>query len=710
MRLCWYRLRWPREVELERLRAMSLLLATSAAAPVVVESVGRAGVVEHRLGLPASRASAVVEQLQGALPNLGMVAVEARPSSALGRALEVRLTTPERALRTEQSELVSRALLTALALARRGEEVVVQWQLLTALPPARVGSGAERLPTSVADVLLGRRSVLDSEGRQALRAKRALPVWRSVGRIAARAASPAREQILLREVLSALRLADAPGVRLLVRRCSPARIDKPGRSWFAPLRLNSAELVTVAGWPIGVTSEYLVERSRARVLPPSKAIARRDRVLAVATVPGRERPIALTASDGLRHLHVVGPTGVGKSTLLLSLISQDIAAGRAVVVIEPTGDLIDDVLARVPARRLRDVVVLDPADERPVGLNPLAGGARPPELVADELLGMFRSMYESSWGPRTNDILAASLLTLARTPDMTLCALPALLADPRFRHRVVSALDDPIGLEPFWVAYEAWSAAERLAAIAPTMNRIRPFLLRPQLRAVLGQSRPRFELSHVFSARKVLLVNLAKGTLGSEAAALLGSLILTQLWAAALRRTTIAAGRRQPVFVYVDEVQDYLRLPTDVGEALVQARGLGVGFVLAHQHLSQLDPATRSAVLTNARSRVCFQLAAEDARVLASSPLTPDDFRELPPFEVYAQLVADGAVQPWCSGRTLPPAAAPLSRPDEVRQASRERYGIDRRSVDAEIEQLIGGGRIGPDDLSPRRRNDRGVA
>lgn len=157
------------------------------------------------------------------------------------------------------------------------------------------------------------------------------------------------------------------------------------------------------------------------------------------------------------------------------------------------------------------------------------------------------------------------------------------------------------------------------------------------------------------------------------------------------------------------EVQDYLRLPTDVGEALVQARGLGVGFVLAHQHLSQLDPTVRSAVLTNARSRVCFQLAAEDARTLASGSVSADDFRELPAFEVYAQLVAGGAVQPWCSARTLPPSPV-LSNADEVHRRSRERYGIDRQVVDAEIERLLGGAPIGASDLAPRRRDDRGAA
>jgi hypothetical protein len=292
---------------------------------------------------------------------------------------------------------------------------------------------------------------------------------------------------------------------------------------------------------------------------------------------------------------------------------------------------------------------------------------------------------------------------------MTLCALPALLVDPGFRHRIVSALDDPVGLEPFWLMYENWSDTERLAAIAPSLNRIRPFLMRPQLRAVLGQVEPRIDLSRAMNERKIVLVNLGKGVIGGESAALLGSLILGQLWAAALRRSSIAPKQRHPVFVYVDEVQDYLRLPTDIGDALVQARGLGLGFVLAHQHLSQLNASVRAAILTNARSRVCFQLAADDARAIASGSVTADDLRELPAFEIYAQLVAGGAVQPWCSAKTLPPATATGSAGDVV-ERSRARYGVDRRTVDRAIEQLLNGATSDASDLAPRRRDDRDAA
>ena len=263
-------------------------------------------------------------------------------------------------------------------------------------------------------------------------------------------------------------------------------------------------------------------------------------------------------------------------------------------------------------------------------------------------------------GPRTSDILHAGLLTLTRLPGMSLAALPLLLSDPAFRRRVVGSLNDPIGLNPFWTSFEAWSEAERGTAIAPVMNKLRPFLMRPSLRRVIGQSEPKFDLQSVFHSRRILLVNLAKGAMGIEAASLLGALVLAGLWQHAQERSRIEPGKRAPVFVYIDEFQDYLHLPTDLGDALAQARGLGIGFVLAHQHLAQLSPSMRAGVMANARSRICFQLAQDDAKTLAASStiLGTEDFTSLDAYQFYAQLVAGGAVEPWCSGQSLPSSTA----------------------------------------------------
>ncbi len=196
-----------------------------------------------------------------------------------------------------------------------------------------------------------------------------------------------RQHQLLGRVSAALRTAQAPGVELGVRPTRIGPVEGVALPCFWPLALNVGELMGLAAWPVGSVEGLPIQRARSRALPPPGTVPSRGRVVAQATFPGQERDLALSPRDALQHLQVLGPTGVGKSTLLLNLICQDLAAGRGVVVIEPKGDLIDDVLARVPPRRWNDIVVLDPADDgQPVGLNPLARRGQPAELVADQLL------------------------------------------------------------------------------------------------------------------------------------------------------------------------------------------------------------------------------------------------------------------------------------------------------------------------------------
>jgi hypothetical protein len=709
--LIWLRLRWPREVTPDQVTQAFRLLATAGGQPVIVETIGSPGAVQHRLALSSEQAEGMVDQLRAVLPGLSIEALPERPALTVTRAVELRLSTRRRPVRTDDLAAVNRALLTALAHLRPGEHLALQWVLGRALAPAAVPNHVEGLAHEswLGALLLapfGPPPPMDAEVRAALRSKQAEPGWQLTGRMAVQAGSAGRERQLIRQVVGALRTSAAPGVGWRLHSIRPAQVRDARLPWRLQLRMNAVELAAVSTFPVGATGELPVDRLGSRLVAPSTAIPRKGRVIGQASFPGRERPLALSATDSLRHLHALGPTGSGKSTLLLNLIAQDMAAGRAVVVIEPKGDLIADVLARVPAARLDDVVVIDPTDtQRPVGLNPLQLNGRSPELAADQLLGTIHSLHAANWGPRLADILGASLLTLARTPGMSLAALPLLLTDAGFRRRILRGVDDPIGLAPFWSAYEAWSEAERAAAIAPVMNKLRPLLLRPELRAIIGQADGGFDLRRIFTERKILLVNLSKGLLGPETSALLGSLVVGLLWQAVLGRAAIAPERRHPVFVYVDEFADYLHLPVDMADALAQARGLGVGFVVAHQHLHQLDPSMRAAVLANVQSRVAFRLPSEDARpIAAGSALDPEDFQSLGAFEAYAQLVASAAVQPWCSLHSLPPAE-PSTNPALVRTTSRLAYGRDRAAVEAELQALFFGDLgTGGDDLAPRRR------
>jgi type IV secretory pathway TraG/TraD family ATPase VirD4 len=455
-----------------------------------------------------------------------------------------------------------------------------------------------------------------------------------------------------------------------------------------PCLLNAAELAAVIGWPTNSPQLPGLTLGGCRQLAPAADIPSYGRVIAHATFPGARRPLAIAPDDRLRHAHVIGPTGTGKSTLLLNLIVQDMAAGDGVVVIDPKGDLISDCLQRVPRHRLHDVMLLDPTDaERPVGLNLLSAVGDGAELMVEQVVGIFHNLYSAFWGPRTDDILRAALLTLTHQPGMTLAEVPLLLTDEGFRRRLVARLDEPVALEPFWAWYESLKASERSVVIGPVLNKLRSFLLRGRVRSIIGQSESTIDFTELLAGQRILFVSLAKGLLGEEAAALLGSLVVARLWQATQARAGLLPSQRPRVLVHIDEFQDYLNLPTSMADLLAQARGLGVGLVLAHQHLGQLPIEVRRAVLANARSRVVFQTGAEDARLLAREfepHLTPADLQGLGPHEVVAAFAVGAHVAPPATGVTSPPPPA-TSRAASVRTASRQRYGRDRTAVEQAI-------------------------
>lgn len=707
--LSWFRLSWPRSVEFDQLAAATRALYSIGGLPVTLVVRGADGDVEHFLGVPPARREDVGRHLRAAVAGLELVATD-QTSENIRLVLDIRASTGRRPLAPGDPEVITKGLLTALASTRINEVALVSWRLVEHVGPVTVPNQISPLPESwlraLATAPLGSPPPLDAESRAALKAKRSEPAWKAVGRIAVRTSTDSRSRGLATHVLGALRAAESPGVRLTAKASTASSLDG-GRARSGSV-VNIAELPVLAGWPLGPTESLPIRRARSRRLQVSRAVPSEGRVIGDATNPGSTVPVALSPEDSLRHVHVLGPTGVGKSTLLLNLITQDMGAGRGLVVVEPKGDLIADVLARVPENRVDDVVLLDPTEgDAVVGLNPLSTPGMSSELTADQLLSVFHALYAASWGPRTQDILHASLLTLARRTGSSLVELPLLLTDAGFRRRVVGQLDEPVVLEPFWAGFEAWTEAQRTEAIAPVLNKVRPFLLRSSLRTILGQAQPRFEIQQVFTKRKIFLVNLAKGAMGGEAAALLGSLVVAQLWRATLERSRLEPQRRHPVFVFIDEFQDYLHLPTDLADALAAARGLGVGLVMAHQHLHQLGREMRSAVLANARSRICFQLSAEDARLIAggASRLDAEDLQNLDAFEIYAQLVASGSVQPWLSARTRPAPPTSATR-TAVTRRSRELYGCSR----AEVDRALRDGRrsSAPNDIGVKP--DRGSA
>lgn len=647
------------------------------------------GTITHRLLVPARLSEAVIGQLRAALPDVRLTPEPAQSADWLPWCLvrELRLP-PGSLLRTDQPEAVNAALLGALQPLAVGERACIQWVIRPDAPRHRL---SDYRPISLFP-LWQRPPEAEAEQRRERQRKLAEPLFLAIGRVGVAAHRPERVQALMRRLLGAHWSLNAPGSTLRVRRwpvgqqahhLEQARV--PLLHW--PAVLNAAELACLLALPVGAARLPGLTLGGCRQLAPSPLIPRTGRVLARATYPGEDRPLAIAQADRLRHLWALGPTGSGKSTLLLNLITQDMQAGTGVVVIDPVGDLVDNCLDRVPASRVQDVIVLDPTDDsgRILGLNPLAGGD--PELVTDQVVGIFHHLYAAFWGPRSDDILRGAIGTLVRQPvPYTLCEVPRLLTDAAWRRQLVGALDDPIGLEAFWASYEAWKPGEQTAAIGPVLNKLRALTTRRRIRHLVGQAKG-LDLADVLAENKLLFVPLRKGVLGEETAALLGALLLSRLWQAVQGRVSLPTNQRRPVMAYLDEFQDYLALPTNLATVLAQARALGLGLTLAHQHLGQLPREVRTAVLANARSKVIFATSADDARTLArefAPHLAAEDLQGLGPYEVALSIAVAGQVAPPATGVTYPPGG-PTGQAAAARAYSQARYGTPAVEVEAAI-------------------------
>ena len=711
--LVWHQLRFA--VPLAQDAAVVLverILADSSLGRVVLELRASGGQATWAVGSSAGErlVSVVRELVPGCRVSRGFsrrvvdraVVVSARPIGA--------------GLVTERLSTVVRAVLAALAVTAKDEELVVQLQLGRRFAPQVLG----RVEPQGWLELLGLVPIPSLSGERGRRMRALVGRHRAAGclRLGARAASPLRQRVLLQGLLGALRLVEGPGVRLRARTEHPAKLDAVRRPWRAGLELGAGEIVAMAGWPVGEGALPATPSAHPQVLPLPQA-RETQRAFATGVADQAGERLGISIGDALYHTVLLGPTGAGKSTALAHLALADIHAGRGVLLIDPKTDLVADILARIPEQRRDDVVVIDPTSSRPVGINPLAraqtarigalssgggvlGGGASPELVADTVLATLKGVFAESWGVRVEQVLAAALVTLARTPGATLVDLPLLLTNAAYRQRLIAASGaDPLGTGQFWAAYEALSEAQRQQWVGPVLTRLQPFLIRPHLRATLGQATPSFDLGEVFTRRRIVLVSLNKGVLGAESARLLGSLLVGQLWPLILARAAVEPSRRHVVSVFIDEVQDYLSLPGSLADALAQARSLGAAFHLAHQYRGQLPAALKAGIDANARNKIIFSLSAADAAELARQAigLEAADFQLLPRFGVYARTMHHGRENPWCQATTLPPTP-PTQDALALRAASQARYGQDAAQIEAALLARIGQNDNTPSDTS----------
>jgi hypothetical protein len=685
--LVHYQLTFPRDLSNT---AVTAALAALSGAPhgsrfVFEVSATRAG-LRHGLAVSQSHAELVLGSLRAAVPSLRLDATTP-PAEPRGIRRLWQVVPRLGVLRSDDLAAISTNLLAGLFPLAAGELVRLRWHVRPGIRP-RVEDSPEMRRTG--------RS-------QALRSKLAGPGLLAHGEVAVVAAVKPRRAQLLRRTGAALWSLGTPYGRLVPDPPLWARL-----TWLVGQRgryLSSHELAAVIGWPVDGPDLPGLELGAAKRLAPSRQLACRGRVIGTTDFAGISRPVAITPSASTRGLYVLGPTGTGKTSLLKNLISDDLAAGRGLAVVETNGDLIRDLLDLIPDNRIQDVVLIDPTDRvAAVGFNPFVG-SDDAALVADQLGELFQRLWKDYWGPRTGQLAHMGLLTLAQRSGSTLLDLPRLYLDPAFRQAVLTGLDDPVGLEPDWRWFDGLAPREQSTVVAPLLNKVRQFTARASVRAIMGQPSPATSMPAIMKGGKILLVNLPKGLIGAETATLLGCLILTALWQAATQRAALPLAARTPFGLYVDEVQDFAHAPIPWGEMFSQGRKYGLSLTVAHQNLEQLPKELREAILANARSQVLFALSAADARVMArhlEPAVTAADLQALEAHSVVARLALDNGGNARPVTLTTPPPPESTDSARQVRAASRRRYAQPRQDIEAALRRRAGSATETPVGRKPR--------
>jgi TraM recognition site of TraD and TraG len=463
------------------------------------------------------------------------------------------------------------------------------------------------------------------------------------------------------------------------------------------LLLGSGEAAALIPVPeeSGVAPLSFSEAPSRRVAPVAQAPSC-GLLLGRSDHAGFDREVRIEPKALLQHTHVLGPTGRGKSTLLLNMTVEAIRAGMGGIVLDPTGELTENILTRIPRERQEDVDLLDLGDEaHPPALNLLACPAGEGDAQAQAICGIFARLFARFWGPRTEDILRSALTTLLvgrdpAGPAPTLADVLTLLIDPGERSRYRAS--DPVALDVFWRQWQTLSEPARVQALAPLSNKLRALLGNRALRNMLCQPAAP-DMRERIKHGRWLLVSLPQ-TIGEDAADLIGSVLLHRAWQAAQRLGPLAFADRPPFLCLIDECHRFCHLPQGMATALAQARGYGLGLVLAHQHLAQVaDHELDEAIDANCQTKICFALAAADAKRMAphfQPRLDARDLQHLGSYTIACRILHDARELPAATATTLPP---PKLTPGDTAGAIRQRaraHASERRAVEATIRDRYG--------------------
>ncbi|MEI6169590.1 MAG: type IV secretion system DNA-binding domain-containing protein [Candidatus Saccharibacteria bacterium] len=407
-----------------------------------------------------------------------------------------------------------------------------------------------------------------------------------------------------------------------------------------------------------------------------------------------EIKFGIKRKDRERHLYIIGKSGVGKSFLLNLLTLSDIYQNEGFAVVDPHGDYAQDIMKYIPENRINDVIYINPDDaDFPVAFNPMeyADESRR-NNIASEIVGVLKKMFGDSWGPRLEHILRFTLLALLETPGTTMLGITRMLTDKNYRKSIVDNIKDPV-VKAFWITeFASWNDKFAAEAVQPVLNKVGAFTAVPLVRNIIGQPKSSFNIRNAMDEGKIIIVNLSRGKIGEDNAAILGSLIITKIQLDAMSRADVSnIEERRPFYLYVDEFQNFATESFAV--ILSEARKYGLRLTVANQYVSQMPEEVRDAVFGNVGSMVTFRVGADDADYLSKyfTPVfEPIDLVNLDKQNIYVSMSIDGQTSSPFSGKSLLMPSPSHDYTERIIENSRSKYSMSRSDVEDLINDWAG--------------------
>lgn len=466
--------------------------------------------------------------------------------------------------------------------------------------------------------------------------------------------------------------------------------------------LNIEELASVFHLPhTNVETPNIVWASNKTAEPPAKlpvitgndAIDENISAFGLTNFRGINHQFGMLRYDRSRHVYIIGQTGAGKSGTLELLALSDIFHGQGYAIIDPHGDFAIDNMKFIPGSRVQDVVYFNPADTAyPLGFNPLE--VTDPNMktnISSEVIGVLKRMFGESWGPRLEYILRYTILALLDRPETTMLDITRMLTDKKFRKETLGYCTDTVVLQ-FWnIEFASWTDKFQAEAIAPVLNKVGAFTANPVIRNIIGQPKSTFNIRQIMDDGKILVVNLSKGLIGEDNAAILGSFLVTKIQLAAMSRSDIPDIKdRRPFYLYVDEFQNFA---TDsFATILSEARKYGLNLTVANQYISQMSDTVRNAVFGNVGTMISFRVSADDAPILAKQfepQFEANDLLQMHNRHFIINMVINGEKAPAFSATTLTLPPAQADNTQHIIENTRLRYSRTREEVEQEISNLV---------------------